>query len=118
MFVAIADRKPCVLKLNSFAEHNARPLITGTKERFTYKPVCSPTQIIGTYMKHWQSKKHRDHSCSQIQLGHSPRTILEIRTVKMGAELLIVSVKLTAIYFKETSPKTTVTNLQKKINLN
>lgn len=42
-----------------------------------------------------------------------PRTSLEIRTVKIGAELLMVSVKLTAMNFKETSPKTTVVNLQK-----
>lgn len=44
ILVAIADRKPCVLKLSSFAEHKARPLITGTNDRLTYRPVCSPAK--------------------------------------------------------------------------
>lgn len=44
MLVAIADKKPCVLKLSSFAEHKASPLITGTRERLTYSPVCSPEE--------------------------------------------------------------------------
>ena len=43
-----------------------------------------------------------------------PRTIFDMRTVKIGAELFIVSVKLTAMNFKETNPRTTVTNLQKR----
>lgn len=65
-FVAIAAMKPYIWKLNSFTEHNAKPDITGIKLKFTNRPVCSPS-------------KHRDNI-----------------TVNNGAELFIVSVKLTA----------------------
>lgn len=65
-FVAIAAMKPISSKLISFIEQRARPDMTGSKLKFTYNPVCSPS-------------KNR-----------------EIRTVKSGAELLMVSVKLTA----------------------
>lgn len=40
-----------------------------------------------------------------------PSKHLEINTVNNGAELFIVSVKLTATWFSATSPRTTVKNL-------
>lgn len=41
-FVAMAAKKPLKLKLSSFAEHRAKPVITGIRDRFTYNPVLSP----------------------------------------------------------------------------
>lgn len=42
MLVAMAAINPRKSKLISFTEHKARPPITGIKDKFTYKPVCSP----------------------------------------------------------------------------
>ena len=42
---------------------------------------------------------------------HPPKRILEMMTVKAGAELLTVSVKLTATYWSATRPSSTVVNL-------
>lgn len=64
-------------------EHNANPDITGNKLKFTYKPVCSPTKVKLNNLK----KKF---------LLYLPRINLEINTVNIGAELFMVSVKLTA----------------------
>lgn len=44
-FVAMAAMKPFVLKLSSFAEHRAKPVITGIRDRFTYNPVRSPKKM-------------------------------------------------------------------------
>lgn len=41
-FVAMAARNPVISKLTSLIEQSARPVITGTRLRLTYKPVCSP----------------------------------------------------------------------------
>lgn len=42
-----------------------------------------------------------------------PNKHLEIKTVKSGAELFMVSVKLTATWLSATNPSTTVKNLEK-----
>lgn len=48
-------------------------------------------------------------------MKYVPNKHLDISTVKSGAELFIVSVKLTATWFNATNPKTTVRNLKKDI---
>lgn len=42
---------------------------------------------------------------------YSPRINLDMMTVKIGAELLTVSAKDTATFFRLTKPRTTVVNL-------
>ena len=49
------------------------------------------------------------------QKFYIPSNTLDIATVKMGAELLIVSVKLTATQFNDINPRITVINLKKKL---
>ena len=46
----------------------------------------------------------------QENLETLPNNILDMTTVKAGAELLTVSVKLTATYWSATRPSSTVVN--------
>lgn len=80
--VARAAMNPCMLKLSSYAEQRASPPMIGMSDKKVQKPVYSP---ISTW---------------------------EMKTVNKGAELLTVSVKDTATYFRATRPSTTVENLQ------
>lgn len=80
-FVAKDAVKPIKVKLNSYAEHKASPVITGIKDKLTISEVCSP------------------------------KTIRAMNTVKTGAELLIVSAKDTGTYHNAISPSKIVENL-------
>ena len=82
MFVAKEATKPIVEKLNSYAEHKAKPNITGISERLTRK-------FVGSF-----SKK------------------LDMITVKTGAELLTVSANDTGTYHKAIRPSKRVENLK------
>lgn len=86
-FVAIAATKPLISKLISLAEQRANPDITGNKLKLTYNPVCSPEKI---------DYKSTSTTIYIDTIKSSPNRHLEINTVKSGAELFIVSVKLTA----------------------
>lgn len=96
--MAIAAKKPISSKLTSLIEHKANPDMTGRRLKFTYSPVCSPKNphfllnrinyFLCIIKVHMQNDK-----TSVLSL---PKRHLDINTVKRGAELLIVSVKLTA----------------------
>ena len=92
MFVAREAMKPIVEKLSSYAEHKAKPNITGISERLTRK-------LVGSFNKK-----------------------LDMITVKTGAELLTVSANDTGTYHKAIRPSKRVENLQmddyQKLNAN
>ncbi len=77
-----AARNPNRWKLSSYALQSAKPPITGTNELITQNPAVSLR-------------------INQVS-----------NTVKNGAELFTVSVKLTEMYFRAISPITTVRNLK------
>jgi hypothetical protein len=49
-----------------------------------------------------------------LMMSHVPTTSLDRMTVNAGAVLFTVSVKLTSMYFRATSPRKTVVNLSGK----
>lgn len=84
--MAKEQTKPIKVKLISYAEHKASPLITGKSDKLTNSEVCSP------------------------------KTIRAINTVKTGAELLIVSANETGTYHKAISPNRIVEYLIQYVN--
>ena len=85
MFVASEAIKPMVEKLNSYAEHKAKPNITGKSERLTRR-------FVGSLSKN-----------------------LDMITVKTGAELFTVSANDTGTYHKATRPSKRVENLESNL---
>ena len=64
----------------------ANPLMIGTNDKLTYNPVFSPVHTEVYYSPRYLI----------IILDPLPINIAVMMTVNMGAELLIVSIKLTA----------------------
>jgi len=81
MFVPMAAAKPTIVKLNSYAVHSTRPSIIGMRDNCTKMPFFSF------------------------------RTMYDIKAVKSGAELFIVSTNETATYLNDMRPSRITKNL-------
>ena len=76
---------------------------------FYLQLLCLLTKAV--FVK-WYRRYHQNVSNNRDLPVYSPRMSRDMMTVKMGAELLTVSAKDTATFFRLTRPSTTVVNLE------